>query len=744
MCETVIASGELVWRPVLRRGGAPVAIFQDLPADSPRLSLLAHHVVFPAWFHGVPLCFFSRAGRGEYPGKSLGSDSLHTDLDAIVAYLLREQLARILEMCDARTACRSDPVHPGRSGSPLAIPLDEDLDRSQAAAVEHSTGPIRVLAPAGSGKTKTLVNRVCNLVNTGVVPESILPLAFNRKAAAEMNTRLEGKRLGRVRARTLHSLGYEIVRSGSRLIFDAGTESVLTRTLLKEALQALNLDPPLTGGDPFERSLGLLSRAKMDLLPPDRMTLNVNGGAAPFSPVFTRFLELQEERGFMNYDDMIYCAVKILLDNDLLRRRYQEEFRYILVDEFQDLNRAQILLLQILALPENNLFIVGDDDQMIYGWRGATVRGIIDFPRVHPCARECVLSTNYRSSVKIITHAGWLIQRNRERVPKSVVPRRGAPPGEFEILLHAGLWEQAQSAAEWIKKKKEATGSNWRDTAVLFRYNALQFTVALALDRKNIPHTRLEGSRLFDSRAGRDVAAWLNVLLFPRSAGREDLERILRRPAKMLRRSLIERLECWRDLEMLPGTGALTGEEEGVLRGFFVRVRDFRLRAPFLSSHELIEELDRMMHLRTSYDRKRAASSDPDEADDRTYLDVIDAVSRTFPAAADFLAHIEASRKGLPAPQPASPPEKPDEPDRDEVVLSTIHRAKGNEFSRVVFFDLSRRHRLREEEIEEERRVAYVGLTRAKDSLLVTANGRRQSPFLHEAALDPQFAGRMR
>jgi len=742
-CETVIASADMVRRPGLHPGSRPVAVFQDLAADSPRLSLLAHQVVFPAWFHGVPLCFFSRATRREYPGKGLRADSLHTDLDAITAYLQREQLTRILEMCEDRAEGRSDPVRPRPSPSPHAILLDDDLDRSQSDAAGHGTGPIRVLAPAGSGKTKALVNRICSLVNTGVVPECILPLAFNRKAAAEMNKRLEGKRLGCVRARTLHSLGYEIVRSGSRLVFDVGTESGLTRTLLKEALLLLNSEPPLTAEDPFERSLRLLSTAKMDLLPLDRMTLNMNGSAAPFSPVFTRFLELQEERGFMNYDDMIYFAVRVLLDNDALRRRYQDEFKYLLVDEFQDLNRAQILLLQILALPENNLFIVGDDDQMIYGWRGASVRGIIDFPRVHPCARECALSTNYRSSVKIVAHAGWLIQRNRDRVPKSVVPRPGAPPGEFEIFLHAGLWEQAQSAAEWIKEKSEAAGSAWRDTAVLFRYNALRFTVALALDRKKIPHSPVEGSRLFESRAGRDVAAWLNVLLFPGSAGQEDLKRILRRPARMLRRGLIERLECWSDLEMLPGTGVLTGEEERVLREFFVRVRNFRLRAPLLSSQELIDELDGMIHLRRSYDRMSTASSDPDEADDRTYLDVIDAVSRTFPAAADFLAHIGASRKGSPALRLASPPEQPDQPDRDEVVLSTIHRAKGNEFSRVVFFDLSRRHRLGEEEIEEERRVAYVGLTRAKDSLLVTANGRRQSPFLHEAALDPQFAGRM-
>jgi DNA helicase-2/ATP-dependent DNA helicase PcrA len=737
-CETFIASENPGLRPESGRGRRPVAVFQDLPASSPPIALLTQRVVFPAWFHGVPLCFFSRAERAEYPGKSPRSDSLHTDLDAVEAFLVREQLTRILEMCDSQTKSRFDAVTPRPADSPKAILLDPDLDPSQAAAAGHGSGPMRVLASAGSGKTKTLVNRVCNLVNRGVPPENILPLAFNRKAAAEMNTRLEGKGLARVQARTFHSLGYEIVRTGSPLAFDAGSESEQTRGLLKEAIESIDANLPLTEGESFERAMELLRSVKMDLLPLDRMTLNVSGESVPFRPMFRRYLEMQEERRFMNYDDMIYFAVRILLDNDPLRREYQKEFRFVLVDEFQDLNRAQILLLQILALPENNIFIVGDDDQMIYGWRGATVRSIIDFPRIHACARECALSTNYRSSVRIVVHAGWLINRNRDRVPKSIVPRGGAPRGDFEILLQTGLWEQAQSAAEWILMKKAAVP--WRENAVLFRYNALQFIVALALDRKNIPHTKLEANRLFDSRAGRDVAAWLDVLLFPCSARREDLERVLRRPEKILRRSLLERLESWSDVEMLPGTGTLKDEEEETLREFLERVRAFRLRARLLAPCELIDELDRTLHLRRFYDRKGRSSSAPDEADDGTYLDVISAVSRTFPTAADFLAHVEASRNGLHAsPFTSEPP-----PDRDEVLLSTIHRAKGNEFSRVVFFDMSRRHRPGRGETEDERRVAYVGLTRAKDSLLVTANGRRQSLFLREAALDPQFAGRMR
>jgi DNA helicase-2/ATP-dependent DNA helicase PcrA len=482
----------------------------------------------------------------------------------------------------------------------------------------------------------------------------------------------------------------------------------------------------------------LLSAAKMNLLPLEGLSVNVSDEHLPFGPVFLEYLRLTAERAFMNYDDMIYQAVRILLDNDPLRGVYQERYRYLLIDEFQDLNRAQILLLRILAFPENNLFIVGDDDQLIYGWRGACVRSIIDFPRAHPCASECILSTNYRSPVSIVEHAGWLISKNAERVPKTVNPRPGAPRGGFEIRLGAGLWEQARSASEWIMGKKE--GHRWGDSAVLFRYNALRFVIALALDVRGIPHSVAEEIHLFESRAGKDVMAWLEVVLRPGSIRRDALARILRRPSRVLRRSLIDGVGTWHDVESLPGTSNLTDAEDSALRRLLSRVAHLRQKAPLLCASELIEEIDRTICLRPWYTRSGRAGPDPDESDDATYLDVIGAVSRAYPAGTDFLAHVEALRSSpLESPSASEPA-----PGRDEVVLSTIHRAKGKEFDHVVVFDLSRRHRLGRDEIEEERRVAYVALTRAKESLLLTASGRRQSPFLRESALNPEFAGRMR
>ena len=737
-CGVITASEFRDRRFAPSRTGGPVAVFQDLPADSPRLSPLIERVIFPAWFERIPVCFVSCAGRGEYPGKDVNPDSLHADLPAIGRFLLREQLIRLLEI---QGGSRPPLLSSSSALSPRVarpLPLDDDLDTSQAAAVDHAEGPIRVLAPAGSGKTKTLVNRICSLVNKGAAPGSILPLAFNTKAASEMNARLDGKGLMCIRARTFHALGYEITRSGTRLSFDAGNEGAITRALLKEALELLAPGTRAVEGDAFAHAVKLLSAGKTDLIPLENMHLTVDGGTMPFGPVFARFVRLQRERGIMNYDDMIYFALRVLIDDDTLRRRTQGEYRYILVDEYQDLNKAQNLLLRILALPENNLFVVGDDDQSIYGWRGADVRSIIDFPGVYPCARTCVLSTNYRSGARIVAHAGWLIGRNRERVDKRVVPRAGAPPGTFDVILRRGIWEEALAAAGWI----EGNPGNrpWCETAVLCRYNALRFIAALALDARGIPHIGVDGGRLFASRPGRDVAAWLTILLSPDSAAGEDLARVFRRPERILPRALAGGLERWDDIKALAGSGVLAACEEELLASFLCRVDLLRSQVPSLSSRWLLAELDGALHLRESYTVRGAASPDPDDADDCTYFDVIEAASEAFPSPADFLAHI----RELLFSANAAGPGAEGVPGRDEVVLRSVHRAKGNEFSRVVYFDLSRRHRPATEESEEERRVAYVALTRAKDALLITANGRRQSPFLIEAALDPRFSGRMR
>ena len=243
-----------------------------------------------------------------------------------------------------------------------AYKIDNDLDASQAAAAASVTGPIRVLAPAGSGKTKTLVNRILHLLNQGIAPERILALAFNKKARDEMQDRLERRGTQGVEVRTFHSFGYEVVREGSGWTFGGSTQKKSARALMRSAIQEHAQLPALRNQDPVESFMAGLRKAKMELPALSSLTVEYGDKIYPLEPIFNSYLKKQISASFVDFDDMIYMAVRQLLENKALRRTYQSRFEFVLVDEFQDLNEAQLLLLQIIGLPENNIFAVGDDD----------------------------------------------------------------------------------------------------------------------------------------------------------------------------------------------------------------------------------------------------------------------------------------------------------------------------------------------------------------------------------------------
>ena len=728
-CASVVASREIRRAALSVAEAEALAVFQDLPPGSAPIAPLLREFVYPAWLRSMPVCFFSLPGEDEYGGRKSLSSLLHSDAGAIERALAEEQLLRLIDP-ESRAGSSAESPPTGSSS-----PSDEVLDASQAAAAAHGKGPMRVLAPAGSGKTRTIVHRIERLVADGASPGGILPVAFNRKAAAEMNTRLAAMGLGDVRARTFHSLGYEIVRCGSSYTFDAENESAVTSEIVLQALKTMHPGCSLEEGSGAGTAARQVSDVKMNLLDPDRLVLKIGGDSFPFGPVFRKCLEIQESRRFMNYDDMIYFALRILLDDPAARRTWQEKWTYVLVDEFQDLNPSQLLMLRILAHPHDNLFIVGDDDQAIYGWRGGSVRGLLNFPTAYPSSAGCLLSTNYRSARRIIAHAGWLIAHNKDRAPKRVTVRSGAPQGEFCVRLTLGLREQAREAALWIAQERSGSSLLWSDIAVLYRYNMLAFIVSLALDEQGIPHDCDIARPLFSSRVGQDVLAWLRYLLG--KPGVDDLPRALSRPRRVLPYAIATGIRREVDLEHLMATCATDDPHAVALREFTECSESLRSLSGTLNAERFLEALDRAAGFRSPSRRRAGKWCDPDEADDATCFDVIQSLAAWSPSAADFLASAEEILRTPPAPraEPAT---------RDAVVLSTIHRAKGNEYSRVVMFDLSRRRRPVPAEVEEERRVAYVGLTRARDALLVTAEARRQSPFLREAALNPVFASSMR
>lgn len=622
-----------------------------------------------------------------------------------------------------------------------AYAIDEDLDPSQMASVRSVAGPIRVLAPAGSGKTKTLINRILNLLNQGVPPEKILALAFNKKARDEMQERLERKGIHGIEVRTFHSLGYEIVRKSLGWTFPGSASSKISRDLMRGAVREHTELPPVRNKDPLDAFINGLRKAKMDLPTLSTLTVEYGDKIYPFEPIFYSYLKAQLDRNYLDFDDMIYLALRVLLEDRSLRQAYQSQFEFILVDEFQDLNQAQLLLLQVLSLPENNVFAVGDDDQMIYGFRGAEVRHIIEFDKRFPVAASHVLKTNYRSSRMIVRHTGWLIGHNTDRIEKNIQPRPGAQLGSFEISGHASVFEQAKFMGRWLVEHKTRNNLKFSDYAVLYRYNAFQFPVALVLDTLNVPHTTLSGQHLFQTQVGRDIYSYLQVILSPTEATPKDFECILKRPNKYFTNQLIARARDWKSFLRLPQTPSLRGWETEKLNDFISRLETCAsmARNPQGSPVGFMQTLKVELGLLDFYRDQSRLSDDLDQASDEDLLDVIVALSENFTKLEDFYQFV---CKSVDNQEQESPEGRngADNEKKDEVYLGTIHRAKGKEFQNVVYFNLSKTSSKSDQAgVEEERRVAYVGATRPKDSLLITFPAGRSSIFLSEISLNPKY-----
>lgn len=625
-------------------------------------------------------------------------------------------------------------------------PIDIDLDNSQKIALNHISGSMRVLAPAGSGKTKTLINRIVNLINTGIEPEKILALAFNKRAANEMSQRLEqkgviaSKKIGNegVAVRTFHSFGYEIIKDSLKWSFNGNNENRNTRRLLRQSVEAYYQIPHRRNIDPLDMFLEALRKTKMELPHIDEVVIEENGKAIPFKNMFYRYIELQKQHNFFNFDDMIYLALRILLQDSLLRKKLQNRFEYVLIDEFQDLNKAQILLMQILALPQNNLFIVGDDDQMIYGWRGAEIFHILNFNKRYAESQDCTLSINYRSNKRIVYHSKWLIDNNVERVKKDIQPKLEKPAGIFEIKPLPSLWHQAIEITKWIKNQQAIQKAKWGDFAVLFRYNSYQYIIAMILDSEGIPHTPIDGERLFQTNVGKDVFSYLRILLYDGEATKDDFERILKRPNRSLSNDIINRISNYSEFVNSANMSGLQQWQRNKLQNVVDIVLKIKTQIPTAlnSSSAIVTAISNEFGLRDFYQDQTKLAVELDDAGDDVLLDVIVNVARHLSKIDDFYAHIHKSLDS----EGDSLKEGENQNRDKEVVLSTIHRTKGNEFKNVAYFNLAQNTKLREQtDIEEERRVTYVGVTRAIENILITAPENGFSHYLTELAFNPTF-----
>ena len=690
-----------------------------------------------------------------FPADALSARPLRA---ADAAGLDAEDIGRLLSGCADPSPADGRP--PAALSTRLRPAVQQDLDELQRRAVAHRGGALRVLAPAGSGKTKTMINRVAALVADGTPPGCIVVIAFNTKAAEQLEQRLGRLQVPTTRrvqdgsgvhCATFNAFGYryqhEIMQAAPQVSADAAERARLMRASVWAALEETDAEgapgppsgslPPQHGreaaalDDLAWRALDSLAEMHAALsdpvstdLPLPPLFADRHGPSLPFSEVERRFTAAQRRRSVQAFDDQISQAVLDLLAHPERRHALQDRYSHVLVDEFQDLNSAQLTLVDILSRPHRRLFVVGDDDQLIYGWRFAQVENILGFPQRMPVAPHCetlILTTNYRCSREIVRRADMLIRHNVRRVDKQIRCRADAPDGAV-VLCAAADWRQRASAlAGFLADSRTLHGCAWSDLAILSRYRAQLVPVAAALHAAHVPHAPLPGARLFTLPA-----------------------------AALLHDCLTLMVGADMDQKTLTHVAARLHLSEAELGG---RARSLRrwLLAERPTAHGGLEELLRDLPLEEACVARPAsalgASGRSDAQDDGPGV-VLEA-ARLLSLDHGSLQSYLAAWPGWVAQEQEAQAGDAAPGDADSVVLSTIHAAKGREYRSVVIADFAvDLGSLTPAQVEEERRVLYVALTRAAESVLLTVDTRKRAPhqFVSELADPPsrELAFRLR
>ena len=604
------------------------------------------------------------------------------------------------------------------------------LNPPQREAVTTTEGPLLVLAGAGSGKTRVIAHRVAWLLVQGAPPESILCVTFTNKAAAEMRERvvaLSGPDGVDVFVSTFHSFGLWLLAQEHEkaglpkrfAICDAGDQLALVKRCMRE----VSIDDRKFDA---HRVLSIVSRAKNE--GKKRIAPKPAGQGDDYdlaaSEVYPRYQRALRAMRAVDFDDLIVRPVELLREDDALRKKLHARFRYLLVDEYQDTNAAQLELLRLLAGAGKNVCAVGDDDQAIYGWRGAEVKNILRFEKHFPGAREVRLEQNYRSTGHVLACANAVIARNPKRKAKALFTAAG--PGEkVQVVSLGGEEEEAGFVAEEIARQR-GEGRPWSHFAVLYRLNALSRPFEEVFREAGVPHAVHGGPAFFDRSEVRDLLAYLKLCVQPEDD--VSLSRIVNVPARGIGDTSMERVHDHAIARKLPLLEAMRQAKEipDLPRGaderiaaFVTLVDDYRARFRKGDAAEaakaLVAEVDLYSHARAS-------------------VSSLDAGARKVEGIDGVLRSLEAYTKRAAKPSLSAWLQRLALDSRDEedpapeggVTLMTLHAAKGLEFPVVFLVGVEEDYlpcagiQGEPRDLEEERRLAYVGITRARERLYLT------------------------
>ena len=603
-----------------------------------------------------------------------------------------------------------------------------DLNEAQRSAVTTTEGPLLILAGAGTGKTRVITTRVAYLIAQGADPSHILAVTFTNKAAAEMRERLgrlvERDAAKKVTMSTFHALCLRILRQGiDRLgyknnfsIYDEGDQfglikKIITRTAAKDEKLDANV------------AKAAISKAKN------------NGWAPPgddetlVGAVFRRYRDELKTANAVDFDDLLLLTVQLLNEHPDVRQRWRERFRYLMVDEFQDTNKLQLELVRLLADEKQNVAVVGDDDQSIYGWRGAEVSNILEFEHHFPNPTVVKLEENYRSTNAILGTANSLIKHNPRRRPKRLWSSK--PGGEKVRLIESpNDREEGQFVAEEIHRRQLDNGEPWEGFAVLFRMNAQSRILEENLRRLQIPYRIVGGKSFFDRREVKDLIAYMSVLVNPGADA--NLLRIINTPARGISAATVEsalhwsvRHKCslWEALQSAELIGELSARTASSVKAFVDLIGEYQtklcepLTDPAAVITKLIAEIDYAAELRRSCKSAEEASARESNIGDML-RDLTQFNQRSTKGLSGFLDEIVLDQE--------REEEKQDDIEKKKgVTLITMHAAKGLEFRHVYLIGLEEgllpHDRSKAEgTIDEERRLLYVGITRARRTLTLS------------------------
>lgn len=607
--------------------------------------------------------------------------------------------------------------------------LLDGLNREQQQAVQHTEGPLLILAGAGSGKTKVLTVRIAYLLAQGVNPYEILAITFTNKAAKEMKSRVEGlvgDVANRIWLSTFHSFCAKFLRfeldnflgyNSNFTIYDTSDSQVV----IKAALKALNLDDKYY---PVGAMIIAISDAKNKLM----FASDYRKQARDFyqqkvADVYEYYERELRKNNALDFDDLLLVAVKLLQSNAAVLEKYSKRFKYVMIDEYQDTNHAQYLLAYLLSSHWKNIAVVGDADQSIYAWRGADIQNILDFEKDYPNCTSIKLEQNYRSTKIILDAANAVIDNNEGRPEKNLWTDK-VEGAKIQHFTAQSEHEEAAFIGDTIVKKHDIHGVPYGDMAILYRTNAQSRVLEEALIKRALPYTMVGGTKFYDRKEIKDVLAYLRVLYNPF----DDLSllRIINVPKRSIGATTVSKLQdyarengtsLFMTLTQLHLVDTIKGKTKEKLEEFGILI--FTLVAE-MDDKSVLDILEAILD-RTGYLAQLEESTDPQDQARAENIGELLSVAKDFQdtnptgTVEDFLEQVALVNDV-----------DSFEQEESKVTLMTLHAAKGLEFPIVFLGGLEEglfphsRTLMNPEEIEEERRLAYVGITRAEKELYIS------------------------